>query len=119
MNLRTVYSEYMRERNVQGSGQASSYIRALDLLVPILAKPKSKFAHFPNLWEIQSSTQISALYEYVLEQQRLGEDGLFKGTVFLYGFSIAALSWKKVCLNLLRYPLQIQEGLGEDLALCA
>ena len=40
-------------------------------------------------------------------------------TVFLYGFSIAALSWKKVCLNLLRYPLQIQEGLGEDLALCA
>jgi len=41
------------------------------------------------------------------------------GTVFLYGFSIAALSWKKVCLNLLRYPLQIQEGLGEDLALCA
>jgi len=79
MNLRTVYSEYMRERNVQGSGQASSYIRALDLLVPILAKPKSKFAHFPNLWEIQSSTQISALYEYVLEQQRLGEDGLFKG----------------------------------------
>ena len=43
----------------------------------------------------------------------------FDPTVFLYGFSIAALSWKKVCLNLLRYPLQIQEGLGEDLALCA
>ncbi len=78
MNFRDKYSQYMNEQNVEGSGRASSYVRALDLLGPILAKSESLFPDCSNVWEIESLDRIADLYEYVLKQQRLGEEGIFK-----------------------------------------
>jgi len=69
----------MDGQNVEGSGRASSYVRALDLLGPILAKSESRFPDCSNVWAVQSIERIAELYAYVLEQQRLGEVGIFKG----------------------------------------
>lgn len=73
------FTDYMEETNTAGSGKASSYVRALDLLCPILAKPTSLFTDCSNIWGITSITRIGELYEYVLEQQNLGESGIFGG----------------------------------------
>lgn len=77
MELRAQFSEYMDKQNVYGSGRAASYVRALDLLVPILAKSQSTFQDCSNLWNIDSVDKVQELYKYILEQQRLGECGLF------------------------------------------
>ncbi len=79
MTPRDRFAEYMEETNTAGSGKASSYVRALDLLGPILAKPNSLFTDCSNIWGITSITRIGELYEYVLEQQNLGESGIFGG----------------------------------------
>ncbi len=68
----------MNGANVEGSGKASSYLRALDLLGPILAGNGSKFFADSNVWAIESVEQVAKLYEYILEQQRLGDDGIFR-----------------------------------------
>lgn len=78
-DMRVIYSRYMDEQNVGGSGKASSYVRALDLLGPILAKNGSKLPTCSDVWTILSADKIAEIYEYVLEQQRLGETGIFKG----------------------------------------
>jgi putative restriction endonuclease len=79
MKIRAIYSQYMDDQNVEGSGRAASYVRALDLLGPILAKHGSKFPDCSDVWEVQTVERIAALYTYILEQQRLGETGIFKG----------------------------------------
>ena len=68
--MKTLYSQYMKEQNLEGSNKASSYIRALDLLGPIIKI---------NIWAVKVPQQIQELYEEVLVQQNLGEKGLFKG----------------------------------------
>jgi len=79
MTPRDRFAEYMEETNTAGSGKASSYVRALDLLSPILAKSTSRYKDCGNIWGITSITRIGELYEYVLEQQNLGESGIFRG----------------------------------------
>jgi putative restriction endonuclease len=79
MNTRDQFIQYMAETNTSGSGKATSYVRALDLLGPILAKPGSVFKDCSSVWGITSIARICELYEYVLEQQNLGESGIFGG----------------------------------------
>jgi len=79
MTPRASFAEYLQVTNTAGSGKASSYVRALDLLGPILAKPSSTFTDCSNIWDISSITRISELYKYVLVQQNLGEAGIFGG----------------------------------------
>ena len=69
----------MRERNISGSGKATSCIRAMDLLGSWLSKPQSKFRDCSDIWSVSSIERISALHEYVLEQQKQTESGLFSG----------------------------------------
>lgn len=69
----------MVEANTQGSGKASSYVRALDLLGPILAGSAGFFKQCGSIWDIDSVERVEALYDYILEQQSLGEAGIFGG----------------------------------------
>lgn len=62
----------------EGSNKASSYIRALELLGPILVKT-DKYSDCSDVFAIKSAERIAELYEYVLEQQRLENDGIFGG----------------------------------------
>jgi thymidylate synthase ThyX len=58
----------MDEQNVEGSGRASSYIRALDLLDEILKRHPLFGLH--DFWSIESIDAIGQLYEYALEHQK-------------------------------------------------
>ena len=75
---RDQYPQYMDEQNAEGSNKASSYVRALELLGPILAKRSAKFSKYSDVFAIQSVQLIDELYEYILEQQNLGDDGIFE-----------------------------------------
>lgn len=68
----------MEAQSIEGSNKASSYIRALDLLGPILADSASSFSQCSDLWAIRSEKHINELCEYVLAQQNLGDVGIFK-----------------------------------------
>ncbi len=76
---RDLYSKCMNEQNIEGSGKASSYVRALDLLCPILKKGTSIFQDCSDIWNIRSVDRLTELYEYIIEQQNLGEKGIFGG----------------------------------------
>lgn len=79
MNFRDGYSKSITDKNLEGSNKASSYIRALDLLGPILVKKGRPGFRIPNIWEISSAEQIETLYAYVLGHQNLKDQGIFGG----------------------------------------
>jgi putative restriction endonuclease len=66
--LKDYYVKYMFEQNIEGSGMASSYIRALDLLNQIIVRT-GLFGH-QDFWTIDSIKDIDRLYEYALRNQR-------------------------------------------------
>ncbi len=127
--MKTAYSEYIKAENADGSNKASSYIRALDLLGPILASRQTRFTGYPNLWSIQSIDQIDALYRYIIEQQKLGDAGIFetayKPSYWRSGFYSAALNSLKQFLiinqheqklwNIYRKPNAVAAELSKQL----
>jgi putative restriction endonuclease len=96
MSLRDAYREYVYETNRPGSNKADSYLHALDYLGPILAANSKDFKQCADLWQEDSPKLIFALYKYILEQQRLGSDGIFsdsyKPSYWRSGFYSAALN---------------------------
>jgi putative restriction endonuclease len=74
--MKDEYAQYIRERNIEGSNKASSYIRALDLLDEILRR--SPLFDCPAFWTIDSVTTIDRLYEFALANQAR------EGSVFLH-----------------------------------
>ena len=78
MNTRDGYVRYMRDAGAEGSNKASSYVRALELLGPILAKTRTH-RDCADLFAVESPARIRELYEVVLEQQRLEDAGMFGG----------------------------------------
>ncbi len=76
--MREKYATDVWSRNIEGSDRAGSYIRALQHLGPILASRSKKFARFSNIFSITDSGIVQELYEYVIEQQRLREHGIFQ-----------------------------------------
>ena len=78
MSTRDGYVRYMREAGAEGSNKASSYIRALELLGPILAKTRTH-RDYADVFAVESPERIGKLYELVLEQQRKENAGMFGG----------------------------------------
>jgi len=75
--MRERYAADVWGRNAEGSNRADSYLRALEYLGSILARRSKTFAQCSDLFLISDSGIIRKLYEYVTEQQRLGEYGIF------------------------------------------
>ena len=78
MNTREDYVQYMREVGTEGSNKSSSYIRALELLGPILAKNR-EYRDCGDVFGLESPERVGELYELVLEQQRMEGIGMFGG----------------------------------------
>ncbi len=78
MNTHDSYLRYMRGASIEGSNKASSYLRALELLGPILAKTR-EFSDCADVYAVKSPERIGELYELVLEQQRKEDAGMFGG----------------------------------------
>lgn len=95
MNFRDSFSAYIRAENAEGSNRASSYIRAIELLNSILGRKAPKELKADSIWSISSAKHIQSLYELVLEHQKLGQAGIFKGedpiSYWRDGFCSAAL----------------------------
>ena len=72
MKLRQSFTDFIFATNTDGSGKAASYVRALDMLGPILTK------HYPNpiiggsMWHGFSLTDIHALYEWICAEMKKG-----------------------------------------------
>ncbi|NLE66400.1 MAG: HNH endonuclease, partial [Lentisphaerae bacterium] len=78
MSNKAQYSRYMQAEGIEGSNKASSYIRALELLGPILARTRTH-RNCADLFAVESPGRIAELYELVLDQQRKGKEGMFGG----------------------------------------
>lgn len=77
--MREEYYRYIRENSVEGSGTAHSYVRALDMLGPILHFRTTEFTMCSDIWQITVPKDISTLYEFVKSEQRKKEAGVFGG----------------------------------------
>jgi len=107
----------MDAQNLEGSNKASSYVRALELLGPILAKRSRTFTHCSDLFATNSVSLIGVLYAYIREQQNLGDMGIFdsksKPSYWRNGFYSAALKSYKEFLILQRHQDDLWEIYNE------
>jgi putative restriction endonuclease len=98
------YSDFVVGENLEGSKKAPSYIRALELLGPILLSYSHEFRQCSDVWSIHSVEEISHLYDYILRQQKRGESGIFSQvelpSYWKNGFYSAALKSYKEFLVL-------------------
>ena len=68
--LKKAFSDFIFATNTDGSGKAASYVRALDMLGPILTK------HYPNpvvggsMWHSFSLADIHALHEWICAEMK-------------------------------------------------
>jgi len=94
--LKNKFKSYIQASNIEGSGKAASYIRALDLLGEMLDAESLGFDDCKNIWHVNSIGSLSKLYESVLIETRNFEssvwniDGLPK-SYLQNGFCSAAL----------------------------
>ena len=72
MTLKQSFSDFIFATNTDGSGKASSYVRALDMLGPILT------AHYPqpiingSMWHEFSLADLQALHKWICAEMRKG-----------------------------------------------
>lgn len=95
--FREDYSNYIFEANLSGSGKASSYVRALDLLSEMLKIESFGFEDCIDIWSLSSLQRIAELKDCVsLEQSKKGESAWLQGDLpksyLLNGYCKAALS---------------------------
>ena len=117
MSFKAAYIAHMEEQNVEGSNKAASYVRALDLLGPILTRRYKAFSGYSDMWAVQVVGLVHELYDYVIEQQKLGDAGIFCGEVpssyWRSGFYSAALKSYKEFLILYGYEKRLWKVYSE------
>jgi len=74
--MKNKYSLYINQNNIAGSGKATSYIRALDLLGEMLLIESFGIID-TNIWNITSVQRIGELRELVAAQQKKGMDSIW------------------------------------------
>ena len=94
--MKNQYSLYINQNNIAGSGKATSYIRALDLLGEMLLIESFRFVE-TNIWNITSVQRIAELRELVAVQQRQGIDSIWlsdgiRPSYLIKGYCKAALA---------------------------
>ena len=74
--LRQSFQEFIFSTNTDGSGKAASYVRALDMLGPILT------AHYPKpiingtMWHEFPLADLQALHKWICSEMRKGNDSV-------------------------------------------
>jgi putative restriction endonuclease len=66
------FAEHLRATNIGGSGKASSYMRALELLEQMLKAAPLGFGDCQDLWIVGSPERLMKLRQQVLEEQKRG-----------------------------------------------
>lgn len=68
--VKHAYIAFMQKANIEGSGKASSYIKALDLLCQMILQHPEGFSDCRDIWNISSIERLEALRLKVLEEQK-------------------------------------------------
>jgi len=66
------FEDYIHAGNIPGSGKASSYVRALDLLSEMLKAHTMGFADCQKIWNVKSAGRIESLYRLALAESKKG-----------------------------------------------
>jgi 5-methylcytosine-specific restriction endonuclease McrA len=69
---RKAFEKFIFSANVEGSGKASSYVRALDLLSEMLLAHPMGFSDCQNIWEVSDESRLDALYSLVRQETTKG-----------------------------------------------
>ena len=69
---RKAFEKFIFSANVEGSGKASSYVRALDLLSEMLKAYPMGFSDCQNIWKVSDKSRIDALYSLVRQETTKG-----------------------------------------------
>ena len=90
--LRQAFTDFIFATNTDGSGKASSYVRALDMLGPVLT------AHYPkpiingSMWHEFSLADLQALHKWICAEMRKGN-----GSAVLADFESPSYWTKNFC----------------------
>ncbi|MEQ9825255.1 MAG: HNH endonuclease [Puniceicoccaceae bacterium] len=71
---REAFQQYLKASNVEGSGKASSYVRALDLLGEMIAQVPAGFVDCREVWAINSVERLEELYQFANTEKLLGRE---------------------------------------------
>mgnify|MGYP000149144076 CR=1 FL=1 len=80
MKTKQSFSDFINETNLKGSGKASSYIRALDLLGEMLSIDSLGFTGGNDVWAITSESCVDDLVDCVKQEQAKGGDSVWLST---------------------------------------
>ena len=70
MTFRQSFTDFIFATNTDGSGKAASYVRALDMLGPILTKHYPKPIVGGSMWHSFSLADIHALHEWICAEMK-------------------------------------------------
>ena len=70
--LKQSFTDFIFATNTDGSGKAASYVRALDMLGPILTKHYPKSIVGGSMWHGFSLADIHAIHEWICAESRKG-----------------------------------------------
>ena len=71
--MRKSYRQYAHSGNLSGSGRASSYVRALDLLQEMIKAVPKGFSDCENIWSPPPIERLHELYHFVCDEKKKGE----------------------------------------------
>ncbi|MGI9283566.1 MAG: HNH endonuclease [Endozoicomonas sp.] len=77
MMNRSAYESHMNASNIEGSGKASSYLRALDLLGQMILQKPQGFADCNDIWNVTSTDRLEELRLKVVEEQKKGKGSVW------------------------------------------
>ena len=72
MTLRQSFTDFIFATNTDGSGKAASYVRALDMLGPILTKHYPKPIVGGSMWHGFTLSELKAIHEWLCAEARKG-----------------------------------------------
>lgn len=75
--LKDKFRNRLYSSNIEGSGKATSYIRALDLLCEMIAVEPLGFDDCKNIWEVTSTERLTRLYEVVIQEARNSDTSMW------------------------------------------
>lgn len=78
MTLKDAYALHLSSNNLEGSGRAASYLRALELLVAMLREKPEGFEDCRDIWRVGSIERLEELRQRVLAEARLGEQSVWE-----------------------------------------
>jgi putative restriction endonuclease len=75
--MRKAYSEFVHSINLAGSGRASSYLRALDLLGEMISAVPMGFSDCQDIWSPPPIERLNDLYQFVCAEKKKGDGSVW------------------------------------------